>query len=1728
MKNRSRFLGAFLVGLFLVSFFGGCTGEDKGYQKEPSIQVGNLSLSEPLSNLSVDPVYNSKLVAPMVVDLNLRGDVEMNKVVELELSAEPLIDAPNTTIEIILPDNVEYVSGDLNWGGNLNKNQKMSLKSYIKIGGAEGDFVIEGKAVSHSEGFTFGKSDFLYLSVFGNTVEVGDSPRIEPLEYGGMTYQIDVLIEYEDVARTYVPEISDEEDLNTLPKKKSDFSENESATESRAPGSGQIQIRGCILYKDYDGNWKPAKWLKVFFFDEDQHSPDDQLGTAKKVGSDGCFESDVIDNVDEPQELGARLDVYLKFVTHSNVAKVVNEHNGVYVFYTETKWEVPDGWVNFGSQGVDEYPFAAACEVFDTLMDGWDYYANTPGIKYKHGKVTCSWYPLGGTHSETDLDNGYSICVAYLDYMDEDVILRVYGESVMFGVFGEFPPNSTDECWWRDHCNRRDAWKVGWGFFASCISSGDQYYKDTVDQHITINVERKSDFSEWDGDGTGDDTPSAICGALWDIYDSHDDNQDTLSLGPDEIWDVFENYVPGGHHVYTIHGFWDGWFARRQNYRQEVWNIFSDHCIKYDYEPPVISNCYHSPDSPTPSDSVHVYCDVTDDVSGVKSVTCSYSVNGGLYTEIQMTKISGNTYRTSSPIPPQCDAEVTYGVEARDYAGKDGFSYVSSYTVGFKQLHVYPDYHDFGKMDRGETDTWTFHIENVCLSAGPMTWYVNVYVPWLSVSTTSGTTTTETDSVTVTIDTSNLECGRHYDGYIWVQTYYEEHPPIHIEVFINEYLELFVYPDSHDFGEMDKGEVDTWTFLIDNIWFTDIPFNIVENLSWISVSPTSGISPEIEYITVRIDTAGLECGQHYEGYIHMQTPCQDTPICVEVTIRGSGSPQLHVYPTSLNFGEMNEGREATLSFYIENAGGGELSWYIENYPSWIKSINPPDGTTTTETDTVDLTIDTTGLECGKHYTGGVSVMSNGGPEIIVDVEVTIRDDNYQLYVYPTSHDFGPMREGQIDTFTLHIENIWIPEGPLSWEITEHPSWITVHPTSETTPTGSIVTVTIHTAELERGHHEGYIHVRDGCEHIPVYVEVTIVERWGESDILLVYDDVYNQGHSTYYKDALAANGYPFDYWNIQLLGDPELLHLNAYSTVIWVVPNDAPNDTNQATLMNYLDAGGNLLITGQDIGWYIYEYLGQASNIFYEDYLHAVYVHDKTDLWTLDGVPGDPITDGLYIAVSGGDGADNQLHLSEIDPRGPAVTIFTYSLLGKEPSINPMSIPPRPHETQPKGIISSGSAALRVDTGVYKVVYFAFGLEAIDNSADRNIIMRKIVHWLQGTAEGSLPQLFNTNSYLVVGDDAYCTDVLGSAKISYGLALGGASENPEGRTHTLLTTTEHNTGNLIPVGGPAINPVADEFDGYFGITYNYDPNGSPPVFEISADGYTITLNLNNYPNEDICIVYLAEHNGRNVMLVWGYGWRGTYAGSTFMGDPANWQAYEGAHMLMLRWTDSNADGLVQMSEITVESYKHSLTAKTVIRGVVNWLRASADWILSLLFNTNSYLVVGDDAYCTDVLGSAKISYGLALGGASENPEGRTHTLLTTTEHNTGNLIPVGGPAINPVADEFDGYFGITYNYDPNGSPPVFEISADGYTITLNLNNYPNEDICIVYLAEHNGRNVMLVWGYGWRGTYAGSTFMGDPANWQAYEGAHMLMLRWTDSNADGLVQMSEITVESYT
>ena len=288
-----------------------------------------------------------------------------------------------------------------------------------------------------------------------------------------------------------------------------------------------------------------------------------------------------------------------------------------------------------------------------------------------------------------------------------------------------------------------------------------------------------------------------------------------------------------------------------------------------------------------------------------------------------------------------------------------------------------------------------------------------------------------------------------------------------------------------------------------------------------------------------------------------------------------------------------------------------------------------------------------------------------------------------------------------------------------------------------------------------------------------------------SSILLVFDSISATGLDSYFKVALSNLGVPFDFWDSTLRGYVDLPTLNLYlnGLVVWSMPffGFLSNIGAQENLASYLDGGGKLFISGQDIGYYI----GRSS--FYRQYLHAIYIQDNVNFHGLKGVTGDPITDGLALTIDGGTGASNQFYPSEIDAIAPAVSILTYddtvpaaapnpqfaypqqmmdTIAPSEPTaypderdgsapapLSPEDLPlaamvsdrPGPHHdfsgqsastSLPNGgaeaaaVVSSGTGAVRVESDGYRVVYFAFGFEAISSATVRHEVMQRVINWL--------------------------------------------------------------------------------------------------------------------------------------------------------------------------------------------------------------------------------------------------------------------------------------------------------------------------------------------------------------------------------------------------------------
>jgi len=148
-------------------------------------------------------------------------------------------------------------------------------------------------------------------------------------------------------------------------------------------------------------------------------------------------------------------------------------------------------------------------------------------------------------------------------------------------------------------------------------------------------------------------------------------------------------------------------------------------------------------------------------------------------------------------------------------------------------------------------------------------------------------------------------------------------------------------------------------------------------------------------------------------------------------------------------------------------------------------------------------------------------------------------------------------------------------------------------------------------------------------------------------------------------------------------------------------------------LETYLDNGGSLFISGQDIGSDIFETSGQSqfAQSFYNNYLHADYLNDAINMFLINGVSGDPITAGISFVVP----YSNKLSLEGIAPYdASASSILTYM---NGPNVG----------------------AIKASTGTYRVVYSGIGFEQIGDQADTDSIMARSIRWLNVDLTGIEP-----------------------------------------------------------------------------------------------------------------------------------------------------------------------------------------------------------------------------------------------------------------------------------------------------------------------------------------------------------------------------------------------------
>jgi subtilisin family serine protease len=169
--------------------------------------------------------------------------------------------------------------------------------------------------------------------------------------------------------------------------------------------------------------------------------------------------------------------------------------------------------------------------------------------------------------------------------------------------------------------------------------------------------------------------------------------------------------------------------------------------------------------------------------------------------------------------------------------------------------------------------------------------------------------------------------------------------------------------------------------------------------------------------------------------------------------------------------------------------------------------------------------------------------------------------------------------------------------------------------------------------------------------------------------ILFVDDDEGAAFETHFRTALNANALSFDEWNV-FAGSrlPAAANLSSYPLVIWNTgadidaPQSGLSTEEQAAITSYLNAGGRIFLSGQDI------LFNGLSPEFLQNYLKiASYVDDViAGPHTESGVPGSQITSGMTLPIAIPDGYPTLL-ADAIEPLPGANGL----LLHNQPSVSP-------------------------------------------------------------------------------------------------------------------------------------------------------------------------------------------------------------------------------------------------------------------------------------------------------------------------------------------------------------------------------------------------------------------------------------------------------------------------
>ncbi len=204
---------------------------------------------------------------------------------------------------------------------------------------------------------------------------------------------------------------------------------------------------------------------------------------------------------------------------------------------------------------------------------------------------------------------------------------------------------------------------------------------------------------------------------------------------------------------------------------------------------------------------------------------------------------------------------------------------------------------------------------------------------------------------------------------------------------------------------------------------------------------------------------------------------------------------------------------------------------------------------------------------------------------------------------------------------------------------------------------------------------------------------------------------YGDSQVRYYQNALDSLGYLYHARSITytLASVPNITQMLPYSITIWSAPQDSPDYVGAGpTLVKYLDGGGRLFLSGQDIAFWD----AGGTLLFPPDYflyrLYGYFVSDNVQSPIALGVSGEALA-GVTFTLNYTDSARNQFTPDQVAPSNDNAHALAVYKKGE-------------------------TAGLAVSTCLpYRAAYLGFGFEGVGPATVRERAMQNIIDWLMAS-----------------------------------------------------------------------------------------------------------------------------------------------------------------------------------------------------------------------------------------------------------------------------------------------------------------------------------------------------------------------------------------------------------